>query len=262
MKLSRRKKIMIASITSLLLITPILLIIFNIQTPNADNQEVKTHEVEEEKITFDEMSSIGEHVEEVLKEEKEEIMFYHQELSDELISTLESISPINENVITYPDLRHVIVSHYDFNGEVQRGELIVNNKVADEIIEIFKEVFEVKYPIEKMVLVSEYNNDDDLSMADNNTSAFNFRPITGGGGWSNHAYGLAIDINPKYNPYVSKNAVYPVNAVSYVNRDEDVEGMIKEGDALFNAFTSRGWTWGGDWNSLKDYQHFEKEYIN
>ena len=113
-----------------------------------------------------------------------------------------------------------------------------------------------------MVLVSEYNNDDDLSMADNNTSAFNFRPITGGGGWSNHAYGLAIDINPKYNPYVSKNAVYPVNAVSYVNRDEDVEGMIKEGDALFNAFISRGWTWGGDWNSLKDYQHFEKEYIN
>ena len=262
MELSRRKKIMIASITSLLLITPILLIVFNIPTSNVDNQEVKTHKVEEEKITFDEMSSIGEQVEEVLKEEKEEVMFYHQELSDELISTLESISPINENVITYNDLRHVIVSHYDFNGEVQRGELIVNNKVADEIIEIFKEVFEVKYPIEKMVLVSEYNNDDDLSMADNNTSAFNFRPITGGGGWSNHAYGLAIDINPKYNPYVSKNAVYPVNGVSYVNRDEDVEGMIKEGDALFNAFTSRGWTWGGDWNSLKDYQHFEKEYIN
>ena len=89
MELSRRKKIMIASITSLLLITPILLIVFNIPTSNVDNQEVKTHKVEEEKITFDEMSSIGEQVEEVLKEEKEEIMFYHQELSDELISTLE-----------------------------------------------------------------------------------------------------------------------------------------------------------------------------
>lgn len=193
------------------------------------------------------------------EEVEENIVFYHQALSDDLISTLESISPINESVITYNDLRHVIVSHYDFEGEVQRGELIVNAKVADEIVEIFKEVFEAKYPIEKMVLVSEYNNDDDLSMADNNTSAFNFREITGGGGWSNHAYGLAIDINPKINPYVSANAVHPANGVPYVNRTENVKGMIREGDALFNAFVSRGWSWGGDWTTLKDYQHFEKE---
>lgn len=193
------------------------------------------------------------------EEVEEDIVFYHQALSDDLISTLESISPIDESVISYRELRHVIVSHYDFNDEIQTGELIVNARVADEIVEIFKEVFEAKYPIEKMVLVSEYNNDDELSMVDNNTSAFNFRPITGGGGWSNHAYGLAIDINPKLNPYVTASAVYPSNAHPYVDRDEQVRGMIKKGDALFNAFTSRGWSWGGDWTALKDYQHFEKE---
>lgn len=211
-------------------------------------EHVVLEEIENEALTLEEAEN-----------KQEEILFYHQALSDDLISTLESISPINESVITYNDLRHVIVSHYDFEGEVQRGELIVNSKVADEIVDIFKEVFEVKYPIEKIILISEYNNDDDLSMADNNTSAFNFRPITGGGGWSNHAYGLAIDINPKYNPYVNGSAVYPVNGMTYVNRNEEVKGMIKEGDALFNAFTSRGWSWGGYWSGLKDYQHFEKE---
>ena len=132
-------------------------------------EHVVLEEIENEALTLEEAEN-----------KQEEILFYHQALSDDLISTLESISPINESVITYNDLRHVIVSHYDFEGEVQRGELIVNAKVADEIVEIFKEVFEAKYPIEKMVLVSEYNNDDDLSMADNNTSAFNFREITGG----------------------------------------------------------------------------------
>lgn len=191
--------------------------------------------------------------------EQEMAQFYHQPLSDEMIEKLESLAPIDDSVITYNDLRHVIVTHYDFDGDVQYGELIVHAKVADEIVDIFREVFEAKYPIEKIKLVSEYQNNDDLSMEDNNTSAFNFRPITGGGGWSNHAYGLAIDINPKYNPYVSSSAIYPANGAIYANRQENALGMIQEGDALFNAFTSRGWTWGGYWTGIKDYQHFEKE---
>ena len=196
---------------------------------------------------------------EEVTEEEVAYSFYHQELSNELISELEAIAPINPSVITYDDLRHVIVAHYDFNGKIQEGELIVNKSVADEIVDIFKEVFEAKYPIEKIRLVSEYRNDDDLSMEDNNSSAFNFREITGGGGWSNHAYGLAIDINPKNNPYVSSWAVYPTSGANYIDRDKNEIGMIQEGDALHQAFINRGWTWGGDWTELKDYQHFEKE---
>lgn len=119
---------------------------------------------------------------------------------------------------------------------------------------IFKEVFEVQYPIEKMNLVFQYNNND-LSMEDNNTSAFNYREITGGGELSNHAYGLAIDINPKHNPYVYQSYVYLVNAMSYVELENHQIRMIQR----FTAFTGRGWAWGGDWNSLKDYRHFEKD---
>lgn len=193
--------------------------------------------------------------EETVKKES----FYHQALSEDLIVQLESLSPINPNNITYDELRYVNVLHYDFEGNIQEGELIVHHSVADETIDIFKEVFEVQYPIEKMKLVSEYNNDDDLSMEDNNTSAFNYRQITGGGALSNHAYGLAIDINPKHNPYVYESYVSPVNAMSYVDRENHQIGMIQRGDALFTAFISRGWTWGGDWKSLKDYQHFEKD---
>ena len=77
---------------------------------------------------------------------------------------------------------------------------------------------------------------------------------------SNHAYGLAIDLNPKVNPYVKNDLVLPTNGLAYVNRDQHVLGIIKKNDAVYQLFTSHGWTWGGDWTSLKDYQHFEKKY--
>ena len=108
--------------------------------------------------------------------------------------------------------------------------------------------------------MSYYHGSDELSMEDNNSSAFNFREVTDGGKLSNHAYGLAIDLNPKVNPYIKNNVVLPANGQAYVNRDQCVLGIIKKNDAVYQLFTSYGWTWGGDWSSLKDYQHFEKAY--
>ncbi|MCK5763869.1 MAG: M15 family metallopeptidase, partial [Clostridiales bacterium] len=130
--------------------------------------------------------------------------------------------------------------------------------VASDIIEIFKELYENRYPIEKIQLISYYEGDDNLSMEANNTSAFNFRLISGSDKISNHSFGLAIDINPVQNPYVSNSVVAPKNAASYIDRTEYRTGMIIEDDICVRLFKEHGWTWGGNYKSIKDYQHFEK----
>ena len=173
---------------------------------------------------------------------------------------LEELVPLNQSVITYDELRYLNVLHVGYDGCVHLGELIVNVQVAEEVLEIFKQLYQIRYPIEKMHVMSYYHGSDELSMEDNNSSAFNFREVTDGGKLSNHAYGLAIDLNPKVNPYIKNHVVLPANGQAYVNRDQSVLGMIKKNDAVYQLFTSYGWTWGGDWSSLKDYQHFEKAY--
>ena len=179
-------------------------------------------------------------------------------ISESLQATLEELSPLDPSVMTYEDLRLVKVLYWGFDNQTHMGELIVNQVVASEVMEIFEEVYAVRYPIEKIRLISEYQNSDEDSMRDNNTSCFNYREVTAGSSLSMHAYGLAIDINPKMNPYVTDDYVLPDNAMAYVDRDQSIPGMIQAGDALHQAFTSRGWTWGGDWTHLKDYQHFSK----
>jgi hypothetical protein len=153
----------------------------------------------------------------------------------------------------------------DFNNEVCEGKLIVNVQVADDIMEIFKELFDAKYQIEKIKLIDEYDANDDASMEDNNTSAFNFRLIDGQDTISDHSYGIAIDINPLYNPYVRSGFgdrdVLPVNGTVYADRTKDFEHKIVKGDVCYNAFINRGWKWGGEWNSPIDYQHFYKEIV-
>lgn len=161
--------------------------------------------------------------------------------------------------VSVDDLRYLEVTYWSFNEKRTLGELIVHEKVAKEVLEIFKELYYAKYPIDKIKLVDEYQADDNLSMLDNNTSAFNYRTIAGTNKLSNHAFGLAIDINPFQNPYVKGNIVEPKGSELYVDRTIREKGMILEGDACYEAFTSRGWTWGGDWSSIKDYQHFEKK---
>ncbi|MDD5936876.1 MAG: M15 family metallopeptidase [Clostridiales bacterium] len=162
------------------------------------------------------------------------------------------------------NLRYVRVLHYGFDGEVHIGELVVNQLIAEDIVDIFKELFDAKYPIEQMVLVDDYDADDNASMEANNTSSFNYRMVEGTTKLSNHAYGLAIDINPLYNPYVrtidGKENIVPENGTEYANRDVDCEYYIKKDDIIYQAFIKRGFTWGGDWTSSKDYQHFQKVF--
>jgi hypothetical protein len=155
------------------------------------------------------------------------------------------------------DLRHLSLTVWRTSGKSYQGELIVHKHVVGDMIATFHKLFEARFPVPKMVLIHNYGGSDDASVADNNTSAFNCRNVTGGKGWSKHAYGLAIDINPFWNPYIKGNQLIPPAATEYVERKSLRRGMIEAGDIVHRAFISRGWTWGGSWRSVKDYQHFQ-----
>lgn len=191
--------------------------------------------------------------------------FYYEPIGEELKAYITGKSYKENSIIDYSDLRHVVVKYVNFDNEVSTGELIVNVQVADDVLSIFKELFDISYQIEKIELVDKYNADDDESMKDNNSSAFNFRLIDGQDTISDHSYGIAIDINPLYNPYVRNDFgdrnVLPVNGVLYADRDKEFPHKIVKGDVCYNIFEKYGWKWGGDWDSPKDYQHFYKEII-
>ena len=157
------------------------------------------------------------------------------------------------------ELRRVEVDYVGFDGRPHRGEIIVNEDRVANTIEAFAELRRLGYPVDKVRAVVHYPGaEDELSMADNNTSAFNCRGIPGSSSWSEHAYGRAIDINPLVNPYISGSGAFePHNAGPYLDRARDSKGMLRDGDPAVRVFTDRGWTWGGHWRSPKDYQHFE-----
>ena len=155
-------------------------------------------------------------------------------------------------------LRRVTVSHLGLDNNTHRGELIVHRDVVDQVIAIFADLHRIGYPIEKMRNVAHYPGaDDEASMRDNNTSAFNCRRIPGSGNWALHAYGRAIDVNPLLNPYLDGDGVQPGNAEVFLDRDRIDPGLLHDGDPAVRAFTDRGWRWGGHWRSPIDYQHFE-----
>ena len=185
--------------------------------------------------------------------------FYYEELSENTKSRIAGKSYPTDCNVPYSKLRYVKVLHYDFNGNEHEGELICAQEVAHELTNIFYELYLAKYPIEKMVLVDEYDADDIASMKDNNTSCFNYRVIEGSKKLSMHSYGMAIDINPLINPYVKGDYVSPKEAKDYVDRSQIKLGMIDKDDLCYKLFTKYGWKWGGSWNTIKDYQHFEKE---
>lgn len=153
------------------------------------------------------------------------------------------------------DLRYVTVTYRGFDGATATGELVVHADVAESVVAVFGELFALGYPVRSMRLVDDFGGDDDASMAADNTSAFNCRPISRGTGWSEHAYGRAIDLNPVENPYVRDGLVLPPAGVPYASRPE-VPGVLHAGDAVVRAFAAHGWRWGGDWSSPVDYQHF------
>lgn len=177
-------------------------------------------------------------------------------MSEEEISTL---------AISYDELRYMNVLYYDFNGEIQTGELICNKDIAQDLVEIFYELYLSEYQIEKIRLIDEYGGDDTASMEDNNTSCFNYRTVDGTSSLSKHALGCAIDINPFYNPYIvfdktgnGNDYISPKGSEIYVDRSLNFPYKIDENDLCCKLFKEHGFTWGGDWNSCKDYQHFQK----
>ncbi len=192
--------------------------------------------------------------------------FYYEPLSDNLKRYITGITyPKDDDnlAISYDDLRLVHIFHYDFDGQPTEGELICNEAIAQDYVEIFYELYLNEYQIEKMLLIDSYDGDDLASMEDNNTSCFNYRVVEGTESLSKHALGLAIDINPFYNPYItypSKNEikVSPEAAEEYADRDNHFPYKIDENDLCYKLFIAHGFTWGGNWNSSKDYQHFQK----
>jgi hypothetical protein len=157
-------------------------------------------------------------------------------------------------------LRRVDVNFVGFDGQTHRGQLIVNEDLAPDVIAIFEQLYRLGYPIEKMQTVDHYSDaDDELSMEDNNTSAFNCRLIPGTSEWSPHAYGRAIDINTLLNPCLYASGYFePQNAAAYLDRSRTDPGLLHVGDPAVHAFTDRGWRWGGEWTAPLDYQHFER----
>ncbi|NCB92265.1 MAG: M15 family peptidase [Clostridia bacterium] len=192
--------------------------------------------------------------------------FCSYSISDEIYGRIEGKSYRENDDISLENLRYLKVLHYNFDHQIQMGELIVNADVAESMVQIFRELFEAEYEIQSMHLIDDYwagdgDSSDTASIEVNNTSAFCYREITGGTSLSNHAYGKAIDINPQQNPYVSYKSGSPVwhhdNADEYIARDTGLAHVITHEDICFQIFLKYGFSWGGDWDIIKDYQHFE-----
>ena len=152
-------------------------------------------------------------------------------------------------------LRMVRVTHWNFNGQVRTGRVVVHKDVANDTVAIMRDLYAAKFPIRWMVPIERWKGSDFRSIEADNTSAFNCRYVDGTTRWSNHAYGRAIDINPIENPYVSGGRTSHAKSVAYVKRSPRRPGMIVEADAATRAIDAVGWDWGGRWRGAKDYQH-------
>ena len=185
-------------------------------------------------------------------------------LDDEFAWTIDPVpddvlarsSWVPECPVTVEELAYVTVSHFGFDGEFHTGELLVNAGWAPEVVEVFRELHRVRFPIEQMRVIRLEEIDAPPTGDWNDTTSFVCRPAVGNRSWSQHAYGLAIDINPFHNPYLKGDLVLPELASVYTDRSEIRPGMIEAGDPVVSAFAEMGWAWGGNWNSLKDWMHF------
>jgi hypothetical protein len=155
------------------------------------------------------------------------------------------------------DLRLVTLTYRGFDGRAHTGRLIANKSAAAVLVSVFRRLYVAGFPIRRMEPVDRYGGDDFRSIEADNTSAFNCRAATGSSRWSNHAYGLAIDVNPIENPYVAGGRSSHPASARYLDRSRHRLGMAYEGGVLVQAFRAEGWGWGGSWSgSVKDYQHF------
>ena len=191
-----------------------------------------------------------------------ENLFCAEPISDTIFARMQGKSYKADCTIPRSELRYIKALHITYDGVIKRGEMVVNRAISDDIVAILRALFEAGYPIERMVLVDDYNADDEASMAANNSSAFNYRTTPGGTRLSAHSRGMAVDINPLYNPYVKvsngKVIVAPKSATEYVERSGAFPYKIDSDDICCKLFKEHSFEWGGDYKTIKDYQHFEK----
>lgn len=203
-----------------------------------------------------------------------DVYFTSSELTEVQKEAMNGKSYIENPDISYDDLRYIKVLHYNFYHQIQVGELVVNQAIVEDCRQIFMELFQEEYEINSMYLIDRYYEKDQArngeqvdicSINDDNTSAFHYRKIAGTEVLSNHAYGMAIDINPLENPYVKEADLQQTVASpykdynSYKDRTAQRAHMISKDDACYRIFKAHGFQWGGEWNGNKDYQHFEKD---
>lgn len=160
--------------------------------------------------------------------------------------------------VTLEDLAYLTMTHWGFDGRPHTGEMIVHAAVAEDITWVFGQLFEAGFPLEQMRVIDEFEIDLPPTGDWNDTTSFVCRDAVGSGSWSQHAYGLAVDINPFHNPYVKDDLVLPELASYYVDRELGQPGMINDGDVVEEAFAEIGWAWGGNWTTLKDWMHFSQ----
>ena len=224
-----------------------------------DSSAVKVDDTEK---NTDELTETGE-TGDVTESTEEDVsdQFYITPITDEIFARIEGKSFKDDCTLSRDDLRYLHVLHKDLEGNVHEGEMIVNYHIAEDVLDILKQLYEADYPIEKIRLVDEYDADDEASMEDNNSSSFNFRFISHTTKVSKHGLGLAVDINTLYNPYTKvvdgERIVEPVTGEPYLDREADFPYKIDENDLCYKLFIEKGFEWGGAWEDRKDYQHFE-----
>lgn len=184
-------------------------------------------------------------------------------ISDAVFSRMAGKSYPEGCTVARSDLRLLSVLHCDADGHTRHGQLVCNKAIAADLLDIFRRLYEARYPIERMTLIDDYDADDERSMTANNTSCFCFRQIAGSKHLSKHAQGLAVDINPLYNPCVRKKGdgsivIQPTAGARYADRQRTSPYRLLRNDLCYRLFIEHNFRWGGAWKSVKDYQHFER----
>lgn len=185
-------------------------------------------------------------------------VFFSQPVPEAVKTRMQGKSLPETARIGFDELRYLTLYHYDFDGHIQQGEMVCNKAIAHDLLCIFRTLFAEAYPINSIRLVDDFDASDEASMQANNSSCFNYRTIAGSWRLSQHAFGLAVDINPLQNPCVKGSRIRPSTATDYVDRSKQFPHKIDDNDLCKKTFESYGFRWGGRWRSVKDYQHFER----
>ncbi|MGL4853536.1 MAG: M15 family metallopeptidase [Phocaeicola sp.] len=185
-------------------------------------------------------------------------------IDSQLFARMKGKSYKENCTIPLEQLVYLKVLHYNLDGEIKLGEMVCNRLISNDLLTIFRALYDARYPIERMVLIDHYDADDNASMVANNSSGFNFRYISNTTRLSKHSMGLAVDINPRFNPFVrsvnGKLSVEPIEGKPYIDRTQPFPYKIDKEDLCYKLFIKHGFTWGGAWKNSKDYQHFEKNH--